>query len=81
MHLNKKKCVGAKRDEQNGGNGNTYFLFLALAGLRRRHGGTVRKNKLFTKIDAKMIKYYIVKTKVEYQFFVDHIIFEPYFFL
>ena len=41
--------------------------------------GTVRKNKLFTKIDAKMIKYYIVKTKVEYQFFVDHIIFEPYF--
>ena len=27
-----------------------------------------------------MIKYYIVKTKVEYQFFVDHIIFEPYFF-
>jgi len=37
VHLNKKKCVGAKRDEQNGGNGNSYFLFLALAG-RRRHG-------------------------------------------
>ena len=56
----------------------TFFFWLWPASAAM---GTVRKNKLFTKIDAKMIKYYIVKTKVEYQFFVDHIIFEPYFFL
>ena len=56
----------------------TFFFWLWPASAANM--GTVRKNKLFTKIDAKMIKYYIVKSKVEYQFFVDHIIFEPYFF-
>ena len=52
----------------------TFFFWLWPASAANM--GTVRKNKLFTKIDAKMIKYYIVKSKVEYQFFV-----EPYFFL